>query len=131
MEYILEQEFFNNHLGQGITDGYWKEIEEKLYPLWDDEPLITSLLNNLPIKINNNRSFVPKKYKGQELIVMDEKEFCERVLELYVMEDWLEGQDDDDYIDSEIWIYNRLGELDEIDKKKIKELKRNINVEVK
>ena len=139
MEYRLEQDFFNKHLDEGMTDGYWKEIEEKLYPLWDDEPLINSVLGNLPVKLKNNGSFVPKKYKGQELVVINEKEFCRRVLELYMMETWLEGQDetddlgnwDDDYVESEIWVDNRLGELDEIDKKKIKELKRNIEIEMK
>ena len=139
MEYRLEQDFFNKHLDEGMTDGYWKEIEEKLYPLWDDEPLINSVLGNLPVKLKNNGSFVPKKYKGQELVVINEKEFCRRVLELYMMETWLEVQDetdnlgnwDDDYVESEIWVDNRLGELDEIDKKKIKELKRNIEIEMK
>ena len=141
MEYRLEQDFFNKHLDEGMTDGYWKEIEEKLYPLWDDEPsLITSICCNLPIEQNSNDyiSYFPIKHKGQELVVMDEKEFCKRVLELYMMEVWLEGQDemdddgnwDDDYIDSEIWVDNRLGELDEIDNKKIKELKRNIDMDV-
>jgi len=90
MEYRLEQDFFNKHLDEGMTDGYWKEIEEKLYPLWDDEPLINSVLGNLPVKLKNNGSFVPKKYKGQELVVINEKEFCRRVLELYMMETWLE-----------------------------------------